>query len=86
MRVAARARADFAGRVHHGQRADLVRTDRCRRDADTALERPDPRTGARGTAEPRTCGETVRFPGCPEGYGVSDPTWSRDASPGRVLR
>jgi endoglucanase len=39
-------------------------------------------TGARGSGEPATCDTTLRFPGCPEGYGLSDATWSRDASPG----
>jgi hypothetical protein len=38
-------------------------------------------TSARGSAEPVTCGATPRSPGCAEGYGVSDPTWSKDASP-----
>jgi endoglucanase len=38
-------------------------------------------TGARGSGAPVTCDTTPRFPGCPEGYGLSDATWSRDASP-----
>ena len=38
-------------------------------------------TGARGNDEPGTCDTTQRFPGCPEGYGLSDDTWSKDASP-----
>jgi hypothetical protein len=38
-------------------------------------------TGARGAAEPRTCADTLRFPGCGEGYGLSDDRWADDASP-----
>ena len=38
-------------------------------------------TGGRGDVEPTTCAATLRFPGCGEGYGLSDPSWSRDASP-----
>lgn len=38
-------------------------------------------TGARGAAEPTTCAETLRMPGCDERFGLSDVTWARDASP-----
>ena len=38
-------------------------------------------TGAHGSDEPATCDTTQRFLGCPEGYGLSDDTWSKDASP-----
>jgi hypothetical protein len=38
-------------------------------------------TGGRGDVEPTTCAATLRFPGCGEGYGLSDPSWSRDVSP-----
>jgi endoglucanase len=38
-------------------------------------------TGARGAAAPGTCDTTPRFPGCGEGYGLSDATWSHEASP-----
>lgn len=38
-------------------------------------------TGGRSDVEPTTCAVTLRFPGCGEGYGLSDPSWSRDASP-----
>jgi len=37
-------------------------------------------TGARGTGAPATCSTTPRFPGCDEGYGLSDATWSHEAS------
>jgi endoglucanase len=37
-------------------------------------------TGGRGAVEPTTCAATLRFPGCGEGYGLSDPSWSRDVS------
>jgi hypothetical protein len=38
-------------------------------------------TGARGAADPATCGATPRSPGCDEGYGLSDTAWAGDASP-----
>jgi endoglucanase len=38
-------------------------------------------TGARGGGEPSTCTQTPRFPGCDEGYGISDVSWARDVSP-----
>lgn len=38
-------------------------------------------TGGRGEAEPTTCTVTLRFPGCGESYGLSDASWSGDASP-----
>lgn len=38
-------------------------------------------TGGRGSADPVTCPLTPRFPGCGEGYGLSDDTWAHDGSP-----
>jgi endoglucanase len=37
-------------------------------------------TGGRGATEPTTCSATPHSPGCAEGYGIFDPTWSDDAS------
>ncbi len=37
-------------------------------------------TGARGTSEPSTCAQTLRFSGCDQGYGLLDHTWAANAS------